>query len=226
MSDNTLDHALARLQSAVLRARPHVHAIEGDSITDQAITVIDVLIEHDRERRQLLEAEQRGLQQTADSLAFNEHRFTGGTGAEIIDAILHALRLNGVEKLAGKGWSVTGEEELTEFPLLVNALEYRIRQGGVAPSPVAVGEPADITNARACIEQWRREYEQLLNALDAYDARALTAPSPVPAITEAMVEAAISEYDCARANKWFPEAAMRSALEHALAAADGQRGEG
>jgi hypothetical protein len=92
----------------------------------------------------------------------------------------------------------------------------------VAPSPVAVGEPADITNARACIEQWRREYEQLLDALDAYDARALTAPSPVAAITAAMVEAALSEYECARANKWFAEAAMRSALEHALAAADGQ----
>jgi hypothetical protein len=69
---------LARLQSAVTRARDHVHTIAGDSITEQTITLIDVLMEHDRERRQLLVEEQRLLQKNAeleaDAMRYRELR--------------------------------------------------------------------------------------------------------------------------------------------------------
>ena len=71
----------------------------------------------------------------------------------------------------------------------------------------------DATTSARRADEWRQRGRDVtpLYATPTPDARAR-------AVTDEMVEAALSEYDCARANKWFPEAAMRSALERALTA--------
>ncbi len=69
---------------------------------------------------------------TGEAVEINGQRFTGGTGAEIIDALLHGLRVNGVEKLPGKGWQVRSRGDTKTFGVLADALAFRL---GDIPAP-------------------------------------------------------------------------------------------
>jgi hypothetical protein len=53
-------------------------------------------------------------------------RHIGGEPHEIIEAMLHALKLCGIDKLPGKGWLVSLSGKTVEAPLLHLALKLRI----------------------------------------------------------------------------------------------------
>jgi hypothetical protein len=65
----------------------------------------------------------------------SEMQYTGGTPHEIIEAMLEALRFNGIVKVEGRGWEVRiGITAPQPFRLLRDAIGYRIERG-LSPIP-------------------------------------------------------------------------------------------
>lgn len=105
-------------------------------------------------------------------IEFNGQRFVGGSAGEMIDALVHALRLNGVVKLEGTGWRAETRDGPSIHGLLVDALRARI---GSPPAAVdRVAPPVGVASSdRGAVEATAR---RIYAAMQKYSDKGRTMP--------------------------------------------------